>query len=479
MLFNSGWFIGGFLPASVAVYWGLRRWRAAAAIGWLVLASLIFYAWFRPPMVALLAGSILVNYALAGRIAAGSHRRLWVTVGVALNLAVLGYFKYAALLLGIFGLSCQSGPLPLGISFFTFQQIMYLVDLSRGDTELAGLLDFAASISFFAHVVAGPLVQPKHLLPQFAAMRQAGASAAMFAGGAELFILGLAKKLVLADPAGHFADPAFAAAAAGAHLTFIEAWLGLLAYGAQIYFDFSGYSDMAIGIAAMFGIRFPVNFASPYRACSIAEFWRRWNITLSRFLRDYLYIPLGGNRQGEGRRLVNLMITMLLGGLWHGAAWTFLAWGGLHGAYLIGQRAWARTGLRLPLLAGWALTFLAVMLAWVPFRARDFATAGRYFAALAGLHGVALPAVYAAIVPGLSAIVATVPVLPYLGDGRTLSLAQAVVFLGLAWCLVLAAPATQVAGPRQKYLGVVAGFAFCIQAVWFGPEAMPFIYFQF
>jgi D-alanyl-lipoteichoic acid acyltransferase DltB (MBOAT superfamily) len=473
MLFDSLTFIGLFLPVVLAGHWALQRWRARAAQLWLLGASLLFYAWGQPTMLPLLVGSILVNHVLAGRVA-GRRAGLWCGLAVAFTLAVLGGLKYA----GLFG-PVWAAPLPLGISFFTFQQIMYVVDLYRGDVALAGLLDFATSIALFAHVVAGPLVQPKHLLPQFQLLRPPAVRRAMAVAGAELFLLGLAKKVILADGAARFADPPFAAAAAHAHLTFVEAWVGLLAYGAQIYFDFSGYSDMAIGLAAMFGIAFPVNFASPYRAGSIVEFWRRWNITLSRFLRDYLYIPLGGNRRGEARRMVNLMITMLLGGLWHGAAWTFLAWGGLHGLYLVVQHRAARWGWRLPWLAGWALTFAAVMLAWVPFRARDFAAAGQYYAALAGLHGIALPAIYLAFLPGLGRLATSVPALPYLGDGRTLSLAQAVIFLGFAWAVALATPAVQRAGPRLRGATVAASFAFCAQAVCFGGAAAPFIYFRF
>jgi D-alanyl-lipoteichoic acid acyltransferase DltB (MBOAT superfamily) len=479
MLFNSLTFICGFLPVAVGVYWALRRWRAEVALLWLVVASLVFYGWGQPGMVWLLAGSILVNYALACRIAAGRRAGLWCAAAVTLDVAVLGWFKYAALLLGVFGVAGPGEALPLGISFFTFQQIIYVVDLYRGEVALVGLLDFAASIALFAHVVAGPLVQPKDLLPQFHLRRGREALRMMFIGGVELFLLGLAKKVVLADAAAPFADPPFAAAAAHAHLTFVEAWVGLLAYGVQIYFDFSGYCDMAIGIAAMFGLVLPVNFASPYRACSIAEFWRRWNITLSAFLRDYLYIPLGGNRRGTARRLLNLMLTMLLGGLWHGAAWTYLAWGGLHGLYLMVQQAFGRLGGRLPRAVGWALTLAAVLLAWVPFRSQSFAAAGQYYAALLGLHGIALPSLYLQLWPGLSHVAAGVPALPYVGDGRTLSLAQAAMCLGFAWMIVLVAPPVQAAGQHLRTAAVTASFAFCVQAVCFGGAAAPFIYFRF
>lgn len=242
---------------------------------------------------------------------------------------------------------------------------MYIVDVGGGDIRPACFLEYACFISFFPHLIAGPIVRPRHILPQFAGLQPFLGWQMRLAWGGEIFLLGLAKKLVLADGMARFADPGFAAAARLEPISLIEAWVALLAYALQIYFDFSGYSDMAIGLARMLGINFPINFNSPYKATSISAFWRRWNITLSGFLRDYLYIPLGGNRRGEARRVFNLMVTMLLGGLWHGAAWRFLIWGGVHGLYLIIHGWSERLELRVPKILGWALTLFCVLMAWV------------------------------------------------------------------------------------------------------------------
>jgi D-alanyl-lipoteichoic acid acyltransferase DltB (MBOAT superfamily) len=278
--------------------------------------------------------------------------------------------------------------LPLGISFFTFQKISYLVDLRRGDRHVYGLLEFAAFVTFFPQLIAGPLVRHNEIIPQFALPPRRPEMWENLARGAALFLIGLAKKSAIADTVALVCDPVYARVAAGAHPSMAEAWAAAGTYMLQIYFDFSGYSDMAIGMGMMFGLRLPMNFAGPYRAASIREFWRRWHMTLSRFLRDYVYIPLGGNRAGPGHQAVNVVATMLLGGLWHGAAWTFVAWGGLHGLALAANSAWDRAGLRMPRLIGWLVTTLFVLLGWVLFRSPDFATASRIFAGLAGAGGV-------------------------------------------------------------------------------------------
>jgi len=340
-------------------------------------------------------------------------------------------------------------------------------------------LDYACFIAFFPHLIAGPIVRPSHILPQLAKLEALSMWRARLAGGMEIFLLGLAKKLVLADGLAHFADPGFAAAANHDALTLIEAWVALLAYALQIYFDFSGYSDMAIGLARIFGIHFPVNFNSPYQARNISDFWRRWNITLSGFLRDYLYIPLGGNRRGEGRRILNLMLTMLLGGLWHGAALRFIVWGALHGTFLV-VHGWAeRIGLRCAAPLSATLTLVCVVLAWVPFRAANFSAAECFYGGLFGLHGVAIPEIYIGIFPWLSYVGHPVLVLPYLGDARSLSLPQAVLFLALGWFVALALPSVQQMSSRRRSAALVAGFALSVQALFFAPFAVPFLYFQF
>lgn len=326
--------------------------------------------------------------------------------GVVSNLALLCYYKYANFFVDnlniLAGTSVQLETivLPLAISFFTFQQIAYLVDTWRGYTREYGFLHYALFVTFFPQLVAGPIVHHKEMLPQFLRDTLYRLRSINLAVGITIFTIGLFKKAVIADGIALYANPVFDASAAGAPLTLFEAWGGALSYTFQIYFDFSGYSDMAIGVARMFGVRLPLNFNSPYKATSIVHFWRRWHITLSRFLRDYVYISLGGNRKGELRRLVNLFITMLLGGIWHGAGWTFVLWGGLHGIYLIINHGWYRLmrilwphhhrHLFIRLVA-WLVTFIAVVFAWVPFRSTSLQATWEMWQGMVGINGVALP----------------------------------------------------------------------------------------
>jgi D-alanyl-lipoteichoic acid acyltransferase DltB (MBOAT superfamily) len=481
VLFNTRLFICVFLPVALLGFWGMGRFGRRAALGWILAFSLMFYAWWKPVMLWLLLASILVNFGVGRRILASGHARGWLAGGLLFNLGLLGFFKYAAFAAAAFGLPAPFGGvlLPLGISFFTFQQIMYLVDTAGGDAGPVPFLEYACFIAFFPHLIAGPIVRPRHILPQLAQLQPLLGWRARLGDGAELFLLGLAKKLVLADAMARFADPGFAAAAAHDPLTLIEAWVALLAYSLQIYFDFSGYSDMAIGLARMFGIEFPINFNSPYQARDISDFWRRWNMTLSAFLRDYLYIPLGGNRRGEGRRLVNLMVTMLLGGLWHGAALRFLLWGGLHGAFLVLHGLWRRIGWRLPGGLAWALTLLCVMLAWVPFRAAGFGAAMAFYRGLFGGNGIAIPAMFIRMLPMLGHVGRAVPVLPYLGDARGLSLPQGLLLLAVGWFVALVLPPLHRFNRRRRTAALVASFAFSFQALWFAPDTLPFLYFQF
>ena len=414
MLFNSQLFILAFLPCVLVLYYAAanrRVLRQCVMVG----ASLVFYGWWDVRFVPLLVGLTLANW-LVVRAYARGRQDAWLVAGVAMNLAVLGVCKYAdfaantlADLLGTvhhpFGIV-----LPLGISFFTFQKISYLVDLRRGDRHVYGLLEFAAFVTFFPQLIAGPLVRHNEIIPQFALSPRRPEVWENLSRGIGLFLIGLAKKAAIADTVAMVCDPLFARVAAGAHPSLAEAWAAAGTYTLQIYFDFSGYSDMAIGLALMFGFRLPLNFAAPYRAASIREFWRRWHMTLSRFLRDYVYIPLGGNRAGHGRQAVNVVATMLLGGLWHGAAWTFVAWGGLHGLALAVNSAWDRAGLRLPRVAGWLVTMLFVIVGWVLFRSPDFATAARVLAGMAGVNGAGRVHIdNAVVVAGAVAIVLLMP----------------------------------------------------------------------
>jgi D-alanyl-lipoteichoic acid acyltransferase DltB (MBOAT superfamily) len=399
MLFNSNAFVFVFLPVVLAAFFGLRRALGArAALAFLLTASLFFYGWWNPAYVFLIAVSIAVNFSVARTIerTTGVRARGWLLAGgVGFDLGLLGYFKYANFFVAnVETLTGRSFgwievALPIAISFFTFQQIAYLVDTWRGQRSGGRLLDYAVFVSFFPQLIAGPIVHHRELLPQLGDERRLRLSRANLSVGLTIFVVGLFKKTVIADTMAGFSTPVFAAAEGDAALIFIDAWGAALAYAFQIYFDFSGYSDMAIGLARMFGLRLPINFESPYKAASIVDFWRRWHITLSRFLRDYLYIPLGGNRLGTGRRYANLWLTMLLGGLWHGAGWNFLLWGGLHGSYLVVNHLWRavrgasgaapQPGVRA-LCVG--LTFAVTVVAWVPFRAETGHGSQRMLAAM-------------------------------------------------------------------------------------------------
>ena len=387
MLFNSYGFVFIYLPIALLVYSLLGRVGLRAAMAWLAFMSLAFYAWWDVRFLPLLLLSICFNFQAARAIlsAQGLRRKRLMQAGVAVNLLALAWFKYANFL---FGTSFDI-TLPIGISFFTFTQIAFLVDCARGEARETDPVQYTLFVSYFPHLVAGPVLHHKEMMPQFSAPENARLRIENLALGMSIFIVGLAKKVLIADNLSPMVGPAFSA---GAHPQLTEAWLATLAYTFQLYFDFSGYSDMAIGLSLLFGVRLPLNFNSPYKSRNISEFWRRWHMTLSRFLRDYLYLPLGGNRQGPARRLCNLMITMLLGGLWHGAGWTFVLWGGLHGLYLVIHHSWhARFPNAGPRWWHWPLTFLVVLLAWVPFRAPNMDVTWDMLRGLAGLNGLALP----------------------------------------------------------------------------------------
>ena len=334
--------------------------------------------------------------------------------------------------------------LPLGISFFTFQQIAYIVDCAHDNVDTHGFFDYALFVTFFPQLIAGPIVYHRDMLPQIRSGDAFSFPITDLGIGSKIFAIGLIKKVVFADGMAVYATPVFEAADAGVALTFIEAWGGAFAYTLQLYFDFSGYSDMAIGLGRMFGLRLPINFRAPYKASSIIEFWRRWHITLSMFLRNYLYIPLGGNKRGRTRRWINLMITMLLGGLWHGAGWTFVAWGGLHGLYLCINHLWRfladRSGIDLSAsatgrFASWALTFVAVVIAWVFFRAETFDGAIGVLSGMAGLNGLILPEAWAgrlASIPLVSTYISAGPTPYFTGSLQMLATAMLLLLAFLA-----------------------------------------------
>jgi D-alanyl-lipoteichoic acid acyltransferase DltB (MBOAT superfamily) len=406
MLFNSYAFIFGFLPLTLVGFYAMARWNTTWAAGWLAAASLAFYGYWNVAYVPLLLLSIVCNFYIGTALAAsGSPGKRLLTTGVIANLALLAYYKYADFFvanvnaLGA-GLTIPGVILPLGISFFTFTQIAFLVDVYQRKATEFRFVHYGLFVTYFPHLIAGPVLHHKEMMPQFAHAQTYRFDWENFAVGFTIFFIGLAKKVLIADSVGEYARPVFEAPGKGVVLSAVDAWGGALAYTFQLYFDFSGYSDMAIGLSRMVGVKLPLNFASPYKAASIIEFWRCWHMTLSRFLRDYLYVPLGGNRKGAARRYVNLMLTMVLGGLWHGANWTFVVWGALHGGYLLINHAWRSLKQRLGFkrvsgrgsrFFAVTLTFLSVVLAWVYFRSDSLAHANTIVSAMTGANGVTLP----------------------------------------------------------------------------------------
>ena len=404
MLFNSYIFLFAFLPLCLAGFAFLTaRGHGRAALLWLLAMSLIFYGWWNPIYLFLLLSSVVANFVIGGALSRATRSGMpspqILFAGLAFNIGLIIWFKYLGFFAGIFDAVSGSSigfidvALPLAISFFTFQQIAYLVDCHRGQAGETDFFKYALFVTFFPQLIAGPIVHHSEVMQQYERAFGQKLKSINVIIGLTLIAAGLFKKVVLADHLALYASPVFADAEAGGVLSFARAWSGTLAYTLQIYFDFSGYSDMAVGLARLFGVKLPINFSSPYRATSIIDFWRRWHITLSRFLRDYLYLPLGGNRKGPTRRHMNLLVTMLLGGLWHGAGWTFIVWGGLHGFYLVINHGWRRfsagwgwTGASIIMrCVGWSMTFIAVSIAWVFFRADTFDGA---LVVLTGLSGV-------------------------------------------------------------------------------------------
>jgi D-alanyl-lipoteichoic acid acyltransferase DltB (MBOAT superfamily) len=407
MLFTSPVFLFAFLPVVLLGFHLLRRvGRNILLVVWLLAASMVFYAWWSPSFLLLLIASMLANYYLGYAIQRAERRarKLLFMFGVGGNLALLAYFKYADFFIDTANNVTRSDLpllhiiLPLGISFFTFQKIAYLADIHARHARTRRLADFALFVFFFPQLIAGPIVHHSEVMPQFRLLGREEAHDRQKAGalawensavGLTIFLIGLVKKVMIADQIARYVSPVYAAASHEPAVGLVLAWQAALGYTVQLYFDFSGYSDMAIGLARLFGIRLPANFNSPYASVSIVDFWRRWHMTLSRFLRDYVYIPLGGNRHGTTRRYVNLMATMILGGFWHGAGWTFVLWGALHGLYLLIAHAWesfSRT--RLPTPVAWMTTLMAVIVAWVIFRAPDLHSAGVILAGLTGAQGL-------------------------------------------------------------------------------------------
>ena len=472
MLFNSYEYLIWFLPGTLVVFFLLGR-RPFAAQVWLTVASLFFYGWWNPWHLPLILGSIAFNFGIA-RLLQRRAARAVLAFGVAANLALLGVFKYADFFLVNAAYLVGDAPpllhlaLPLGISFFTFTQIAYLVDVYRRKAQEPVLANYALFVTFFPHLLAGPILHHSEMMPQFADKSNKRLQWPNLAAGAFLLTIGLVKKVLIADTFAPIADAGFGAPAT---LSAPAAWLAVLAYTMQIYFDFSGYTDMALGAARLFNIKMPINFNSPYRATDIRDFWHRWHITLSRFLREYLYIPLGGNRGSDARTAANILATFFLGGLWHGAAWTFVIWGLLHGLAMVVFRAWNRIGRPLPREVGWALTFAFVMVTWVFFRATSLDAALAMLQAMAGMNAA----------PSL-------PALAWLGEAATRL--GAALTLPPAWTLVAPAIGLLIVWRRansnaltMRFLPGFANAAFvalalpiCVLQL---ARVTPFLYFNF
>lgn len=416
MLFNSYEFIFLFLPITFGIYFWLNAKRLTqASKGWLVFASLFFYSWWNIIYLPLILGSILFNFTVGSTISKmegsqssrkqGVSRKALLVFGIASNLLLLGYFKYMDFFIANANTFLNTRwelmaiVLPLGISFFTFTQIAYLVDAYRDEVKEMDYLNYTLFVTFFPHLLAGPILHHKEMMPQFDTLKNKVLNYKNISIGLFVFSIGLFKKVVIADTLALSANAGFDTAQT---LNLIEAWATSLSYTFQLYFDFSGYTDMALGVALLFNIRLPINFNSPYKALDIQDFWRRWHITLSRFLRDYIYIPLGGNRNGNFATYNNLMLTFILGGLWHGAGWTFVFWGFLHGAALVLHRFWKQLGLSMHNLLAWFITFNFINIAWIFFRAKEWEDALKVLKGMMGLSGIVMSEKLSAKLPFLA-----------------------------------------------------------------------------
>lgn len=400
MLFNSVEYIIFFVPIVLIIYFFLNKNKLIdVAKCWLVFASLFFYGYITPKYIPILLFSVFFNFALATALTSTTkiNKKFLFIFGTVVNLLVLGYFKYTDFFISNVNLIFNTNynllhiVLPLGISFFTFQQIAYLSDSYQGKTKEYDFLSYALFIVFFPQLVAGPIVHHSEMMPQFSALRNNFLNWKNLSRGLFLFLVGLFKKVIIADTLAKWATIGFDT---NTSLSVLEAWITMLSYTFQIYYDFSGYTDMALGIALMFNIKLPQNFNNPYCAIDIQDFWRRWHMTLSRFLKDYIYIPLGGNRKGKLRTYVNLFLVFLICGFWHGASWLFVLWGAIHGIASIINRLWQKTNIILPKYISWLITFLFVNFAWVLFRAQTLERAGEIYKSALNLNAFSIPKIY-------------------------------------------------------------------------------------
>lgn len=502
MLFTSPEFIIVFLPIVLFGYYTISQLNRNVAVMFLVFASLLFYSYWRVANLPGLLLSIGFNFWIGGRLlrtVGAVERRRILVLGITVNLLNLCFFKYLGLvcnsvayLLGV-AVNAPVVELPLGISFYTFTQIAFLVDVYFQRVKSVSLGPYALFVSYFPHLIAGPVLHHGQMIPQFGTAHSGRFQLDRFVDGLTVFLVGLAKKVLLADQLAIFADVVFNASSQAVSVSFFEAWGGALAYTFQLYFDFSGYSDMAIGLSKLMNIELPQNFAVPYASTSIIEFWRRWHITLSEFLRDYLYIPLGGNRCSTGRRYFNVFATMVIGGLWHGASWTFAVWGAFHGLLIVANTLFRRGVRRLPggfvrpspslrvifRLASWCLVFTLVVTGWVLFRSSSFVSAAGMLSGMLGLNGVALPEQILQWVPIAKGVVGSVGTVGLLGNGSVMGILEQFVLILVSLLFSTLGPTTSSLSFRSRLVIIACSFGFLVQGVFFPKTQSVFLYFQF
>ncbi len=413
MIFSSYNFVLFFLPSLCLCLFFIQHLKKKYLMCLLGISSLIFYGFWDWSLLWVLLLSIFINFLLATIIIACDRnslvRKYCLILGITFNLSLLAYFKYSNFFIDNinqiinFNVPSLNIILPLGISFYTFQQIAYLVDIHNNDVDKHNFLNYFLFVTFFPQLIAGPIVHHKEMMPQFIRGQAGYFNSNLIAQGIAFFIIGLFKKVIMADSMASYASPVFNAAEKGIVIPFLEAWTGSVAYTFQIYFDFSGYSDMAIGLGLIFGLKLPINFFSPYKSTSLIEFWKSWHITLSRFLKYYLYIPLGGNQKGFYRRYFNIFLVMFIGGIWHGASWTFILWGFLHGTGIIINHIWRDLFIKSNIkvinssLSEWTgcfLTLIFLNFTWVFFRSTNIETALNIISGMLGLNGLVLPETY-------------------------------------------------------------------------------------
>lgn len=485
MLFNSYLFIFLFLPITLLGYFQIGKTRPHLAKLWLATCSLTFYTWYDYRYLFLIAFSLTLNYIVGQRILRSittGHSRLaknYTFIGIFINLSILGYFKYADFFISNYNklsfsdLEALQIALPLAISFFTFQQIAFLVDINRGFVKKIEPMNYVLFIVFFPQLIAGPIVHHKEICSQFERREISVFNYENFLKGLFIFSIGLFKKVIIADTFAVWADTGYLNAD---KLNFFSAWFTSLSYTFQLYFDFSAYADMAIGLALMMNLRLPVNFNSPYKAHSIQDFWRRWHITLSHFLRDYVYIPLGGNKTSDFNTSRNLLLTFVIGGLWHGASWMFIIWGAAHGTALVVHRQWQKLKFPFPHWLAVFVTFNFINLTWILFRAEDIQTARNIFYGMLGVNGIELPHFLAGILHPLKAFNVTFGgwISAIDGDLKT------PLWIALAFILVSCKNSSQLANQWQlsrTYAIVTA--VLLILSIGAFEQMSPFLYFNF